>query len=192
MAALFGVVALLLPLAACDADGESAPGAGSDGLLREQDLGNLEPTTTEEDAVVDPAPSWECAGTEEQVLESGGWEPASRTYASPDDGWQVSTSLWRHDGGDAAAAMAELRTAVAACRAQGENVPEGGFEPDWFSYQSRSETGELEGFRGYTSVGDQLIAQVTLTGIQGSRPPNAFGDLLENSTRRAETVQQPG
>jgi hypothetical protein len=188
------VLALLLPsalsLAACGGDDEPTP-PKSDGLVRAQDLSTLSPTDTQEGKSEDVAPSWPCTGTEEEVLRTAGWTMKSRTYSNAGAHWALSTTLWRNDGGNASAAMAQLKSAVDACRSKGENTRQIGiFEDDFYTYESYGKTGRLEGDRGYTRAGNHLITQVTLVGLDGNEPPPGFGDVLENSTRRAETVQQ--
>jgi hypothetical protein len=187
------VLALLLPvglpLAACGGDEPTPP--KSDGLVRTQDLSTLRPSDTQKGKSEDVAPSWPCTGTEEDVLRTAGWTMKSRTYSNAEDHWALSTTLWRNDGGNASAAMTQLKTAVDACRSKGENTRQiGTFADNFYTYESYGKTGRLEGDRGYTTAGDHLITQVTLVGLDGHEPPPAFGDVLENSTRRAETVQQ--
>ena len=190
MAAIPLLILSLTLLSGCGSDDEDSPPAQqrSDGLLRAQDLSNLDPTDTEEDKVIDSTPSWPCSGLEENVLRDAGWEVKSRTYSNADENWALSTALWSNDDAQAAPEMARLKAAVDACRGKGEDVQERGFEDDWYMYQSFSQDKRLEGERGYTTAGDHLIAQVTLIGLDGSEPPRSFGDVMENSTRRAETV----
>jgi hypothetical protein len=193
IAAIPLLVTTLVLLSACgDAGGTANPPAEqkSDGLLRTQDLSNLDPSSTEEDKVIDATPSWPCSGLEEDLLRDAGWTVKSRTYSNADEDWALSTALWSNDGAAAAPEMTKLKAAVDACRTKGEDVQEQGFEDDWYMYQSFGKTKQLEGERGYTTAGDHLIAQVTLVGLDGHEPPRSFGDVMENSTRRAETVQQ--
>jgi hypothetical protein len=184
---------LLLALSGLDAcSGDDKPAAPkSDGLLRTQDLSNLDPSDTQEGKSEDSSRTWPCTGTEEDVLRKAGWMSKSRTYANAEEHWALGTTLWRNDAGDAGAAMDQLRNAVDLCRSQGENTRQtGAFDSGFYTYETFDKTGRLEGERGYTTAGKHLIAQVTLVGLDGQEPPRAFGDVLENSTRRAETVQK--
>ena len=189
--ALLGVLLPLgLCLTACGGD-DKATASKSDGLVRTQDLSGLRPTDTQQGKSEDSAPSWPCTGAEEALLRTAGWKMSVRTYSNAGDHWALSTTLWRNDGGDAAAAMAQLKSAVDLCRGKGDNTREvGAFDDNLYTYQSYSKTGRLEGDRGYTRAGNHLITQVTLVGLDNHQPPGVFGDVLENSTRRAETVQQ--
>jgi hypothetical protein len=180
----------LAGLAGCGGDDEP-PAKKSDGLVRAQDLSTLRPSDTQAGKSEDSAPSWPCTGAEEEVLRTAGWTMTSRTYANAAEHWALSTTLWRDDGGDAAAALNQLRNAVDLCRSKGENTRQVGTPAqNFYTYQSFGRTGQLEGERGYTTAGSHLITQVTLVGLDGHQPPPGFGDVLENSTRRAETVQQ--
>lgn len=187
-------IALLLPfalsLAGCGGDDPPTP-PKSDGLLRSQDLSNLDPTDTQENHSEDSSRTWPCTGTEEDALRNAGWTSKSRSYSNAEEHWALSTTLWRNDAGNASQAMAALQAAVDLCRSKGENTRQtGSFNSDFYTYETFGKTGRLEGERGYTTAGDHLIAQVTLVGLDGQTPPRAFGDVLENSTRRAETVQK--
>jgi hypothetical protein len=185
IAVLVVLLALGPCLAACGGDDKPAA-PKSDGLVRAQDLSTLRPTDTQHSA-----PSWPCTGSEESLLRTAGWTMSARTYSNAEEHWALSTTLWRNDGGDASATMTQLKSAVDLCRGKGENTREiGAFDDRLYTYQSFGRTGQLEGERGYTRAGSHLITQVTLVGLDGQEPPGAFGDVLENSTRRAETVQQ--
>jgi hypothetical protein len=179
----------VLGVGACGKDDEPKPVVStSDGLLRSQDLSTLRPTETIQDKVEDSGPSWRCTGNEDQQLTDAGWTRKSRGYANAKDHWALSTTLWRRDSGDTNAAIASLKKAVDACKAEGDQVRVRGDDPDWYHYESRSRSGRAEGWRGYMAAGPGMLAEVTLVGLDGHAPPAVFGDLMENATRRAETV----
>ena len=189
LAVVAAVLAGTIAVAGCDNDKPAPP--RSDGLLRTQDLSNLRPSDTQEGTLQDSAATWPCTGSEDDMLRKAGWTMRSRTYANAGEHWALSTTLWRKDAGGAAAAMSQLRAAVDICRSRGENTRQvGAFEDGFYTYESYGRTGRLEGERGYTTAGDHLITEITLVGLDGNEPPRAFGYVLENSTRRAETVQQ--